>query len=164
MRPDHGGKGVLLGRERPRDARQWLDAAVQLAGAGVGRDDVQRPGERPRPRLRHRRRRRALLLGRQRRRRAGDRPRPELPLVAGPGARECQPLRASADPRPGTPLTQTGLKKRWRLLVFAAGAAVFAVLIWRVGIHHLLDDFRRAGWTLLPILLLWIPVHMCYAG
>lgn len=48
--------------------------------------------------------------------------------------------------------------------MFAVGAAIFGVLIWRVGLARLLGDFRRAGWTLLPILLLWIPVHACYAG
>ncbi|HEY2806267.1 MAG TPA: lysylphosphatidylglycerol synthase transmembrane domain-containing protein [Gemmatimonadales bacterium] len=56
------------------------------------------------------------------------------------------------------------LKHRWRLLVFAAGGVVFAFLLWRVGLGRLVQDFRKAGWTLLPILLLWIPVHGCYAG
>lgn len=72
-------------------------------------------------------------------------------------------MRPRSNPRAGTPLKQ-GLGKRWRLLVFAVGAVIFGLLLWRVGLKTLLDDFRRAGWTLLPILLLWIPVHLCYAG
>lgn len=56
------------------------------------------------------------------------------------------------------------MKSRWRYAIFAAGAAVFAFLLWKVGFDTLAANLREAGWTLVPIILLWIPVHMCYAG
>lgn len=51
---------------------------------------------------------------------------------------------------------------RIRLLVFAAGAAVFCFLVLHVGPGALLANFRRAGWTLVPIVLLWVPVFLCW--
>ena len=51
---------------------------------------------------------------------------------------------------------------RLRLAIFAAGAALFCLLVAHVGLDVLLGHFRRAGWTLVPILLLWIPVFLCW--
>lgn len=51
-----------------------------------------------------------------------------------------------------------------RLLVFAAGAALLVWLIARVGVSTLLDDARRMGWMILPILGLWAVVYVAYAA
>ena len=51
---------------------------------------------------------------------------------------------------------------RLRLIVFAAGAALFLFLVAHVGPGVLLANFRRAGFTIIPIVLLWIPVFLCW--
>jgi uncharacterized protein (TIRG00374 family) len=51
---------------------------------------------------------------------------------------------------------------RLRLLIFAAGAALFLFLVAHVGPGVLLANFRRAGFTLIPIVLLWVPVFLCW--
>ncbi len=51
---------------------------------------------------------------------------------------------------------------RLRLLIFAAGAALFLFLVAHVGPGVLLANFRRAGLTLIPIVLLWVPVFLCW--
>jgi uncharacterized protein (TIRG00374 family) len=51
---------------------------------------------------------------------------------------------------------------RARLLIFAAGAVLFLVLVLHVGPGVLLANFRRAGFALIPIVLLWIPVFLCW--
>ena len=56
------------------------------------------------------------------------------------------------------------MKSRWRYAIFAAGAAVFTFLLWKVGFDVLAENLKEAGWTLVPIVLLWIPVHVCYAA
>lgn len=40
---------------------------------------------------------------------------------------------------------------------------MFAFLLYKVGIGTLAENLKAAGWTILPIILLWIPVHACYA-
>lgn len=54
------------------------------------------------------------------------------------------------------------MNTRVRLLVFAAGAAVFFFLVQHVGPAVLLANIRRAGWTLAPIVLLWVPIFLCW--
>lgn len=51
---------------------------------------------------------------------------------------------------------------RLRLIVFAAGVALFLFLVAHVGPGVLLLNFRRTGFTLIPIVLLWIPVFLCW--
>jgi len=41
---------------------------------------------------------------------------------------------------------------------------VFAFLLSRVGLGTLAENLKTAGWTIVPIILLWIPVHICYAA
>lgn len=53
---------------------------------------------------------------------------------------------------------------RVRIAIFVLGAALFALLINHVGLGPLAANLRRAGWTLVPICLLWIPVYMCRAA
>ena len=53
---------------------------------------------------------------------------------------------------------------RLRLLVFAAGVAVFLFLVIHVGPIALLGHLRQVGWKLVPIVLLWIPVFLCWAA
>lgn len=53
---------------------------------------------------------------------------------------------------------------RLRLLVFAVGAAVFAYLVSRIGLHEIAQDFRRAGWAIVPVVLLWVPIYLCWAA
>ena len=56
------------------------------------------------------------------------------------------------------------MSKHARLLFFAAGAAVFAFLIYQVGPGVLLENLQRTGWTLVPVILSWIPVFLCWAA
>jgi len=51
---------------------------------------------------------------------------------------------------------------RLRLLVFAAGAALFLFLVAHVGPGVLLVNFKRTGFTLIPIVLVWVPVFLCW--
>jgi len=51
------------------------------------------------------------------------------------------------------------MSRRVRLLFFAAGLALLALLVTRVGARTLLGDLRRAGWALVPIMLLWAGVY-----
>jgi uncharacterized protein (TIRG00374 family) len=53
---------------------------------------------------------------------------------------------------------------RLRLLVLAVGAAIFAYLVSRIGLHQIAEDFRRAGWAVVPVVLLWVPIYLCWAG
>ena len=53
---------------------------------------------------------------------------------------------------------------RLRLLIFAAGVAVFVFLVIHVGPLALLGHLRQVGWNLVPIVLLWIPVFLCWAA
>jgi len=50
---------------------------------------------------------------------------------------------------------------RWRLAAFLLGGALFAYLLYHVGLAELAANLQRAGWVLLPICLLWIPVYLC---
>ncbi len=47
------------------------------------------------------------------------------------------------------------MSRRLRLLLFAAGAAVFAFLVSRIGLGVLVADARQTGWMFIPILLLY---------
>ncbi|MGE5175565.1 MAG: lysylphosphatidylglycerol synthase domain-containing protein [Hyphomicrobiales bacterium] len=51
-----------------------------------------------------------------------------------------------------------------RLLIVAAGAALLAWLIARVGIGSLLEDARSMGWMIVPVLGLWLIVYAAYAA
>ena len=41
------------------------------------------------------------------------------------------------------------------------GAALFGYILYHTGLAELYANLRRAGWTLLPVCLLWIPVFVC---
>ena len=56
------------------------------------------------------------------------------------------------------------MSPRLRIITFVLGAALFALLIDHAGPAQLFANLRRAGWVLLPICLLWIPVYMCRAA
>jgi uncharacterized protein (TIRG00374 family) len=47
------------------------------------------------------------------------------------------------------------VSRRVRLLVFAAGAFIFAILIRQAGLGGLLNALHRTGWVLLPIIGVW---------
>lgn len=51
------------------------------------------------------------------------------------------------------------MSRRVQLASFLIGVALLALLIAHVGARTLLADLRRAGWTLLPILLVWGTVY-----
>jgi len=55
------------------------------------------------------------------------------------------------------------VSRRIQLLAFALGAAVFAYLVARIGVGHLLSDAARTGWLFLPIFLLYGVVYLCNA-
>lgn len=55
------------------------------------------------------------------------------------------------------------MSPRLRILTFVLGAALFALLIYHAGPAQLAANLRRAGWVLLPVVLLGIPVNACYA-
>ena len=50
---------------------------------------------------------------------------------------------------------------RVRLLVFAAGATVFAFLVARAGAEGLLDHIRSTAWVLGPIVGVWSLIYVC---
>jgi uncharacterized protein (TIRG00374 family) len=54
------------------------------------------------------------------------------------------------------------VRLRTRLLIFAAGVAVFGFFIWHVGPGALLADMRRAGWAVVPMILVWVPVLLLW--
>jgi uncharacterized protein (TIRG00374 family) len=56
------------------------------------------------------------------------------------------------------------MSRRPRLLALAAGLALFAYFINRVGLEELAAYAHRTGWMLLPIIALWIPIYGCSAA
>ncbi len=55
------------------------------------------------------------------------------------------------------------MSRRLQLLLFAAGSAVFAFLVARIGVDKLLADAARTGWLFVPIFLLYGVVYLCNA-
>ncbi len=55
------------------------------------------------------------------------------------------------------------MSRRLQLLLFVAGAAVFAYLVARIGVDKLLADALRTGWLFVPIFLLYGVVYLCNA-
>ena len=55
------------------------------------------------------------------------------------------------------------MSRRLQLLLFAAGSAVFAYLVVRIGVDKLLADAARTGWLFVPIFLLYGVVYLCNA-
>jgi uncharacterized protein (TIRG00374 family) len=53
------------------------------------------------------------------------------------------------------------VSRRARLLIFAAGASVFAFLVARAGAEGLLDHLRATAWVLGPIAALWGFIYVC---
>lgn len=53
------------------------------------------------------------------------------------------------------------MSRRARLLIFAAGASVFAFLVVRAGSQGLLDHLRATAWVLGPIVGVWALVYLC---
>jgi len=53
------------------------------------------------------------------------------------------------------------VSKRWRLVVLVLGGALFAFLLLHTGLAELYANLKRAGWTLLPVCLLWTLVFLC---
>jgi Lysylphosphatidylglycerol synthase TM region len=58
-----------------------------------------------------------------------------------------------------TRVRATGASRRVRLVFFALGLAGVALIVARVGVTVLLADVRRAGWTLVPVALVWAVVY-----
>jgi uncharacterized protein (TIRG00374 family) len=56
------------------------------------------------------------------------------------------------------------MSRRLRLLALAAGLALFAYFIDRVGLEQLAGYARQTGWMLLPIFALWLPIYVCSAA
>jgi uncharacterized protein (TIRG00374 family) len=56
------------------------------------------------------------------------------------------------------------VSRRLQLLLFAAGSAVFAYLVARIGVARLLADAAQTGWLFVPIFLLYGVVYLCNAG
>lgn len=55
------------------------------------------------------------------------------------------------------------MSRRLRLVALALGVILFGLLLYRVGLHNLLDNLRRAGWVLAPVMLLWLGTYCCNA-
>src|SRR5216117_3092365 len=69
--------------------------------------------------------------------------------------------------RPGSrPWRRCGrrVSRKLQLLLFVCGSAVFAYLVARIGVGHLLADTVRTGWLFVPIFLLYGVVCACNAG
>jgi len=56
------------------------------------------------------------------------------------------------------------VSRKLQLLLFVCGSAVFAYLVARIGVGHLLADAVRTGWLFVPIVLLYGVVCACNAG
>src|SRR2546427_670554 len=56
------------------------------------------------------------------------------------------------------------VSRKLQLLLFVCGSAVFAYLVARIGVGHLLADAVRPGWLFVPIVLLSGVVCACNAG
>ncbi len=56
------------------------------------------------------------------------------------------------------------MSRKLQLLLFVCGSAVFAYLVARIGVGHLLADAVRTGWLFVPIVLLYGVVCACNAG
>lgn len=52
------------------------------------------------------------------------------------------------------------MSRRLHFVFLAVGVIAFALLIWRVGPLQLLEDIRRAGWVLLPVVLVYAAVYL----
>jgi uncharacterized protein (TIRG00374 family) len=53
------------------------------------------------------------------------------------------------------------MSRRARLLIFAAGACVFGILVAKAGSEGLLDHLRATAWVLGPIVAVWALVYVC---
>lgn len=56
------------------------------------------------------------------------------------------------------------MSRRLRLALFAAGSVVFAILLHQLGIQRLVANLRQTGWTLVPIVLVYLPVYACWTA
>jgi hypothetical protein len=52
------------------------------------------------------------------------------------------------------------VSRKLQLVLFAAGSAVFAYLVSRIGVGRLVADARQTGWMFVPILLLYGVVYL----
>lgn len=55
------------------------------------------------------------------------------------------------------------MSPKLRLLVFAVGALVLALLVERVGVRALARDARQVGWYIVPMVLVYLPVYLLNA-
>lgn len=51
---------------------------------------------------------------------------------------------------------------RLRLVLLAAGLVVYAIILRAVGLDTLADNLRQAGWSLVPVVAVYIVVYACY--
>ena len=56
------------------------------------------------------------------------------------------------------------MKRRWAILLFVAGAALFAALVVRIGPATLLDDLARVGWWFVPVVALFGLAFVAHTG
>jgi len=56
------------------------------------------------------------------------------------------------------------VKRGVRLALFSAGLAVLLQILHTVGLDPLLAHLREAGWTLVPVSVLYVAVYACNAG
>lgn len=54
--------------------------------------------------------------------------------------------------------------RSWRLLLFVAGVAIYALLLKVIGIEPLVEHLATAGWSLLPVLGVYAVAYACYTG
>jgi len=54
------------------------------------------------------------------------------------------------------------VSRRLRLGLLAAGVAVYALILWTVGLDTLIANLREAGWTLLPVVGVYVVVYAFY--
>jgi uncharacterized protein (TIRG00374 family) len=53
------------------------------------------------------------------------------------------------------------VSRKLQLAVFAAGLAIFAILVYRAGVPGLIHSLKAARWALLPAVLAWGAVYAC---
>ena len=56
------------------------------------------------------------------------------------------------------------MNKKLRLVFFACGATIFAVLVARLGFGTIVSNARQAGWVFIPLLVLTGVMYVCHGA
>ena len=56
------------------------------------------------------------------------------------------------------------MNKKLRLVFFACGATIFAVLVARMGLGTIVTNARQAGWVFIPLLGLTGAMYLCHGA